>query len=133
MKEPSQEGTAPQSATEEKPSTGTKSEPGLLEKAGRALGGSTSMKEPSQEGTAPQPATEEKPSTGTKSEPGLLEKAGRALETVTGTSQKQPTAEDQSARQQETNAGGYPYPDWPAIAKTASPKSEWKAPETRPR
>jgi hypothetical protein len=127
-KEPSQESTSSQSATEEQPSAATKSEPSLLEKTGRALetvtGGSASMKAPSQEGTGPQPATEEKRSTATKSEPGLLEKAGRALETVTGAPQKQPTAESQSARQQETNPGSYPYPDWPAIAKTASPKSE---------
>jgi hypothetical protein len=88
--------------------------------------------------TEPQKAAEQSPSNGSKGEPGLLEKAERALETITGrstttkegasqedASQLKPTAADQSARQQDMKAAGdksYPYPDWPAIAKTEPQK-----------
>jgi hypothetical protein len=87
--------------------------------------------EPSpQNGGDQQKATEQSASSGNKGEPSLLEKAGRALEAVTGSSpttkegssqvgasQLKPTTTDQSARQQDRNMA-YPYPDWPAIAKT---------------
>jgi hypothetical protein len=74
-------------------------------------------------------AAEEGTASGTKGEPSLLEKAGRAVEPVTGrstttkegASQTKSTAADQNARQQDIKAASdksYPYPDWPAVAKT---------------
>jgi hypothetical protein len=95
-----------------------------------------------QKGSEQQKAAEQSPSNGSKGEPGLLEKAGRALETITGRSatmkegssqegpsQMKPAAADQSARQQGMKAEGdksYPYPDWPAIAKTEPVSTESK-------
>jgi hypothetical protein len=123
--EPSpQKGADQQKAAEESASSGSKGEPSLLEKAGRALEtitGSSATKEGSSQG-------------GPEGEPSLLEKAGRVLETVTGrspttkegaseesASQTKPTAMDHNAQQQDIKAASdksYPYPDWPAIAKT---------------
>jgi hypothetical protein len=136
--------TAPLSskAAEEK-APGNKGEAGILEKAGQAVesitGGSAGMKQsPSQEGAA-QNVTREN-----KGEPGFLEKAKEAIESVTGgtagikekarqavesitggsagtkeegTSQLKPAESKQEAQAPKGEAQ-YPYPDWPAVAKT---------------
>jgi hypothetical protein len=149
--EPSpKKGADQQKAAEESASSGSKDEPSLLEKAGRALetitGRSATKEGSSQEGPAAvdqsarqqnqqdmkatgAKAAEEGTASGTKCEPSLLEKAGRAVEPVTGrstttkegASQTKSTAADQNARQQDIKAASdksYPYPDWPAVAKT---------------
>ncbi|MBO0733489.1 MAG: hypothetical protein J2P49_04070 [Methylocapsa sp.] len=126
-------GPAPQKGTEE-PKSGqnapeSKGEPGLLEKAGQAVesitGGSAGIKEKA--GQAIESVTG-----GTT---GIKEKAGQAIESITGrstgtqeegatqmmqsgTAPAEPTQKAQSAK----GEAQYPYPDWPAVAKSGPAK-----------
>lgn len=98
---------------------------------------------PSMEKAAPQQKPAEMPSAEAKPPgPGILEKAQRALETVTGHSAVTKETPEQSAAQQMKQPGtekmapqgqepmksaaaeSYPYPDWPAIAKTGAPPAQ---------